>query len=55
AQRILDESRVLHNQQKFLDNFKEKLIPLKKLVDDILHHERRRTLPQTWKDNNINT
>ncbi|CAG8517391.1 8486_t:CDS:2 [Cetraspora pellucida] len=42
---ILNESKVLHNQQKFLDNMEEKLIPLNKLVEDILHHEKRRTLP----------
>ncbi|CAG8826177.1 23135_t:CDS:2, partial [Racocetra persica] len=50
AQRILNESKVLHNRQKFLDNMEEKLIPLNKLVEDILHHEKRRTLPRTWKD-----
>ncbi|CAG8744659.1 3385_t:CDS:2, partial [Ambispora leptoticha] len=55
AQRILDESKVLHNRQRFLDNIEEKLTPLENLVEDVLQHERRRTLPRTWKDNNINT
>ncbi|CAG8804493.1 8976_t:CDS:2, partial [Racocetra persica] len=55
AQRILDESKVLHNRQRFFDNMEEKLTSLEKFVEDILQHERRRTLPRTWKDNNINT
>ncbi|CAG8792489.1 3657_t:CDS:2, partial [Racocetra persica] len=36
AQRILAESKVLHNCQKFLDNFEEKLSPLENLVEDVL-------------------
>ncbi|CAG8806358.1 6974_t:CDS:2, partial [Racocetra fulgida] len=35
AQRILAESKVLHNHQKFLDNFEEKLSPLENLVEDV--------------------
>ncbi|CAG8852318.1 684_t:CDS:2, partial [Racocetra persica] len=49
---VLNE--VLHNRQRFLDNMEEKLALLEKLVEDILQHERRHTLPRTWKDNNIN-
>ncbi|CAG8802604.1 16563_t:CDS:1, partial [Dentiscutata erythropus] len=48
AQRILDESKVFHSQQKFLDNMEEKLILLSKLVDDVLHIEKRRTLPRMY-------
>ncbi|CAG8598821.1 4782_t:CDS:2 [Cetraspora pellucida] len=55
AQRILNESKSFHNQQRFLENMESKLVPLETFVEDILKHEKRHTLPRTWKDNNKNT
>ncbi|CAG8692298.1 3283_t:CDS:2 [Cetraspora pellucida] len=55
AQCILNESKSVHNCQRFFENMESKLIPLKKFVEDILKHEKRHTLPRTWKDSNKNT
>ncbi|CAG8662329.1 10120_t:CDS:2, partial [Cetraspora pellucida] len=55
AQCILNESKACHNRLKFLENMESKVMPVEKLVKDILQHEKRHSLPQTWKDSNENT
>ncbi|CAG8454295.1 1393_t:CDS:2 [Dentiscutata erythropus] len=55
TQCILNESKAFHNRLKFLENMESKLMPVEKLVKDILQHEKRHTLPRTWKDSNENT
>ncbi|CAG8501867.1 14968_t:CDS:10 [Cetraspora pellucida] len=44
-----------HNRLKFLENMESKVMPVENLVKDILQHEKRHTLPRTWKDSNENT